>query len=375
MKIRGAVLYEQGLPRPYTKSLPLKIETLDLEEPRAGEVLVKVRAAGLCHSDLSTIDNSRARVLPAVLGHEGAGEIAALGEGVTDLEIGDHVVFIFAPSCGTCRQCIGGKPYLCTHFNAAKQKGDLATGGRRLKLDGREIAHYAGLSCFATHAVVPRNSVQRIPKEVPFEDAALFGCAVVTGVGAAVNTAATKAGDVVAVVGLGGVGLSCLLGTVVAGAGRIIAVDVQDDKLALARQLGATETFNARDADCVQRILQATDGGVDTAFEMAGTIKAMELAYAITARGGQTVTAGLSPTAGQLSIQHYGMVQNGRTVKGSYMGDCVIARDVPRYIGLYRDRKLPVDRLRSARIRLEDINEGFERLADAAVVRQVIMFD
>lgn len=375
MKIRGAVLYEQGLPRPYAQSKPLKIETLDLEGPRAGEVLVKVRAAGLCHSDLSTIDNSRTRVLPAVLGHEGAGEIAALGEGVTDLQLGDHVVFIFAPSCGTCRQCVGGKPFLCTHFNAAKQKGDLATGGRRLTLDGREIAHYAGLSCFATHAVVPRNSVQKIPKDVPFDDAALFGCAVVTGVGAAVNTAATKAGDVIAVVGLGGVGLSCLLGAIVAGAGRVIAVDVQDDKLALARQLGATDTFDAREPDCVDKILKATDGGVDTAFEMAGSIKAMELAYAITVRGGQTVSAGLSPTAGQFAVQHYGMVQNGRTVKGSYMGDCVIARDVPRYIGLYKDRKLPVDRLKSARISLDEINEGFDRLADAAVVRQVIMFD
>ena len=144
-----------------------------------------------------------------------------------------------------------------------KQKGDLATGGRRLKLDGREIAHYAGLSCFATHAVVPANSVQKIPNDVPFDDAALFGCAVVTGVGAAVNTAATKAGDVVAVVGLGGVGLSCLLGAIVAGAGRVIAVDVQDDKLALARQLGATDTFNAREADCIEKIIKATDGGVD----------------------------------------------------------------------------------------------------------------
>ncbi len=223
--------------------------------------------------------------------------------------------------------------------------------------------------------MVPRNSVQRIPKDVPFEDAALFGCAVVTGVGAAVNTAETKAGDVVAVVGLGGVGLSCLLGAIVAGAGRIIAVDVNDEKLALARQLGATDTFDARDPECAAKIIAATAGGVDTAFEMAGTVRAMDLAYKITVRGGQTVSAGLSPVAGQFSVQHYGMVQDGRTVKGSYMGGCVIARDVPRYIGLYKDRKLPVDRLRSARITLDEVNEGFDRLADAAVVRQVIMFD
>jgi alcohol dehydrogenase len=375
MKMRGAVLYEQGLPRPYAQSKPLRIETLDLEGPRAGEVLVKVKAAGLCHSDLSTIEGVRPRPLPMVVGHEGAGIVAEVGAGVTDIKVGDSVVFIFAPSCGHCRQCISQRPNLCTTFNAARQKGDLATGGRRLSLNGQSIAHNSGLSCFAEYAVVPRNSVQKIPADVPMHDAALFGCAVVTGVGAAVNTADVKPGETVAVVGLGGVGLSCLLGAIVAGAGRIIAVDVSDEKLALARQLGATETYNARDADCVERITAATDGGVDTAFEMAGTIKAMELSYKITVRGGQTVSAGLSPAAAQLSINHYQMVQDGRTVKGSYMGGCVIARDVPRYIALYKDRKLPVDRLRSALISLDEVNEGFDRLADAAVVRQMIMFD
>lgn len=375
MQIRGAVLFEQGLPRPYAQSRPIRVETLELEGPRRGDVLVKVRAAGLCHSDLSTIEGARARPLPSVIGHEGAGEIVAVGEGVTDLEPGDHVVFLFAASCGGCRQCISGRPNLCTTFNAAKQKGELATGGRRMKLNGEYIAAYAGLSCFADHTVVPRNSVQKIGKDVPFDDAALFGCAVVTGVGAAVNTAETKPGDVVAVVGLGGVGLACLLGAIVAGAARIIAIDVQDDKLALARQLGATETFNARDADCVERILKSTDGGVDTAFEMAGSVKAMELAYKITVRGGQTVSAGLAPAAATFSIPPYNMVQDGKTIKGSYMGGCVIPRDMPRYIQLYRDRKLPVDRLRSAHIRLDDVNEGFDRLADAQVVRQVIMFD
>jgi alcohol dehydrogenase len=374
MKIRGAVLYEQGLPRPYAKSQPLKIETLDLEGPRAGEVLVKVGAAGLCHSDLSTIEGVRPRPVPTVMGHEGAGIIAELGQGVSDLAAGDHVVFIFAPSCGTCRQCTIGRPNLCTTFNAAKQKGDLATGGRRLRLAGKEIAHYAGLSCFAQYAVVPRNSVQKIDAAVPMHDAALFGCAVVTGVGAAVNTAEVKPGEVVAVVGLGGVGLSCLLGAILAGAARIIAVDVSEEKLALARQLGATDTYNAREPGCTEAIRAANDGGVDTAFEMAGTIKAMELAYAITVRGGQTVSAGLSPVASRLSLPHYAMVQEGRRIKGSYMGDCVIARDVPRYIQLYRDRKLPVDRLRSATIGLEDVNEGFDRLADAQVVRQMIVF-
>lgn len=374
MKIKCAVLYEQGLPRPYAKSQPLKIETLDLDGPRANEVLVKVGAAGLCHSDLSTIEGLRPRVVPTVVGHEGAGIVAEVGPGVTDLAPGDHVVFIFAPSCGSCRQCISQRPNLCTTYTAARAKGDLATGGRRLKLNGKEIAHYSGLSCFAEYAVVTRNSVQKIGKDIPMHDAALFGCAVVTGVGAVVNTAQVKPGECVAVLGLGGVGLSCLLGAIVAGAGRIIAIDVSDDKLALARQLGATETYNAREPGCADAIRAATDGGVDIAFEMAGTIKAMELAYAITVRGGQTVTAGLSPIAAHMQLPQSNLVSEGRRIKGSYMGDCVISRDVPRYLQLYRDRKLPIDRLRSASIRLEEVNDGFDRLADAQVVRQVIVF-
>ena len=196
MKVRGAVLFEQGLPRPYAQSRPLRIETLDLEGPRAGEVLVKVAAAGLCHSDLSTIEGARPRPLPTVIGHEGAGEIAALGDGVTDLAVGDSRRFHLSRRvAATAVNASAGGRTCARTFNAAKQKGDLATGGRRLRLDGKEVAHYAGLSCFAEHAVVPRNSVQKIPKDVPFADAALFGCAVVTGVGAAVNTAETKAGD------------------------------------------------------------------------------------------------------------------------------------------------------------------------------------
>jgi len=374
MKIKGAVLYEQGLPRPYAQSQPLKIETLDLEGPRAGEVLVKVGAAGLCHSDLSTIEGKRPRVLPTVIGHEGAGIVAEVGPGITDLAPGDHVVFIFAPSCGSCRQCVSQRPNLCTTYTAAKAKGDLATGGRRLKLNGKEIAHYSGLSCFAEYAVVTRNSVQKIGADIPMQDAALFGCAVVTGVGSVANTARVKPGEVVAVLGLGGVGLSCLLGALVAGAGRVIAIDVSDEKLALARQLGATETYNARDPGAGDAIRKATDGGVDIAFEMAGTIKAMELAYEITVRGGQTISAGLSPAASHFPLPLYQAVSDGRQIKGSYMGDCVIARDLPRYLQLYRDHKLPVDRLRSASIRLEEVNEGFDRLADAQVVRQVIAF-
>ena len=262
MRMTAAVLYEQGLPRPYVVSRPLKIESIDLDGPGDGEILVRVAAAGLCHSDLSTIDNSRPRALPAVLGHEGAGIVADVGGGVRDLAIGDHVVFVFAASCGNCRNCARGRPNICRRWPEMRSRGELPTGGRRLSRDGRFVAHYSGISCFAEYAVVGRSSLVRIDPSVPLVDAAMFGCAVQTGVGAAVNTAGLRPGDVVAIVGLGGVGLSCLLGARVAGAQRIIAVDLSEEKLGLARQLGATDTFNASDPDCIKEIREATGGGV-----------------------------------------------------------------------------------------------------------------
>ncbi|MEZ5907934.1 MAG: zinc-dependent alcohol dehydrogenase family protein [Hyphomicrobiaceae bacterium] len=375
MKIKAAVLYEQGKPRPYAQSRPLVIEELDLEGPGPGEVLVQVVGAGLCHSDLSTIDNSRPRALPTVPGHEGAGIVREVGAGVEGFAPGDHVVFVFSPSCGKCRQCRSGKPNVCSGFQGSRARGELQTGTRRLKLGGKDILHYSGISCFAEYAVVVPNSIVRIDKDVPLHDAAMFGCAVQTGVGAAVNTANVRPGDVVAVVGLGGVGLSCLMGAAVAGAERIIAVDMSDEKLALARQLGATETYSAADADCIKSIVDATDGGVDYAFEMAGSVKAMDLAYKITVRGGTTVSAGLPPVGGQFSVQHYAMVQDERTVKGSYMGSCVAHRDIPRFINLYKKRKLPIDKLRSSLVTLDEINAGFDKLADAATVRQILVFE
>jgi alcohol dehydrogenase len=375
MKIKAAVLYETGLPRPFAQSRPLRIEEIDLEGPGEGEVLVKVAGAGLCHSDLSVIDGSRPRPTPLVPGHEGAGVVQEVGKGVSDLAPGDHVVFIFSTHCGSCRNCVRGKSSTCLRWPEFRGRGQLMTGGRRLSKDGRNIAHQSGISCFADHAVVARASLVKIDQDVPLVDAAMFGCAVQTGVGSAVNTASVRPGDVVAVVGLGGVGLSCMIGAKVAGAQRIIAVDLSDEKLGLARQLGATDTFNAADADCVGAIRDATGGGVDFAFEMAGSIKAMELAYAILMRGGSVISAGLPPTGAEFKIDHAAMVGDGKSVCGSYMGDCVPQRDVPAFIELYRQGRLPIDRLKSGTLPLEDINEGFDRLADVAAVRQIITFD
>ncbi len=375
MKMRAAVLYEQGKPRPYADSTPLVIETVDLAGPQEGEVLVQVKGAGLCHSDLSTIDASRPRKLPTIPGHEGAGVVVEVGPGVRDFAPDDHVVFVFSPSCGKCRQCTRGRPNVCSGFQASRASGELYGGGSRLKLGDTVICHYGGVSCFAEYAVVDARSIVRIDTDVPLVDAAMFGCAVQTGVGAAVNTAGVRPGDVIAVLGLGGVGLSCMMGAIVAGAQRVIAIDLSDEKLALARQLGATDTYSAKDPGCADAVLAATDGGVDYAFEMAGSVKAMELAYKITVRGGETITAGLPPVDGQFSIPQYQLVQDERSVRGSYMGSCVAARDIPRFLQLYKDRKLPIDQLKSGTIGLDDINAGFDRLADAEVVRQILTFD
>jgi alcohol dehydrogenase len=372
MKTKAAVLHETGRPRPYAESRPLLVEELELEMPGEGEVLVRIGAAGLCHSDLSVVNGDRPRPVPMALGHEAAGEVAEVGRGVTDLRPGDHVVMIFVPSCGHCLPCMEGRPALCEPGARANGVGSLLSGARRLRLEGREVHHHMGVSAFAQYAVCARQSLVKIDNELPLEEAALFGCAVLTGVGAVVNTARVRPGSSVAVVGLGGVGLNALLGARLAGAARIVAVDILDDKLALARQLGATDTFNAGDADAVAEIREATKGGVDYAFEMAGSVKAMDLCYRVTRRGGTTVTAGLSHPDHRFEVQHVSLVAEERTVKGSYIGSCVPLRDVPRYIALYRQGLLPVDRLMSERLTLDQINEGFDRLAEGHTVRQII---
>src|SRR3954464_12078356 len=327
---------------------------------------------GLCHSDLSVIDANRPRPMPMVLGHEAAGVVEELGTGVDDLAIGDHVVMVFVPSAGACFPCPEGRPALCEPGAAANNAGTLLSGARRIRCDGVAVNHHVGCSAFAEYAVVSRRSLVKIDRELPLDEAALFGCAVMTGVGAVINTARVQAGCSVAVVGLGGVGLAALLGAVAAGARSVLAVDLSDDKLGLARQLGATETVNAGAPDAVEAIRAATGGGVEYAFEMAGSVRAMDLAYKITRRGGMTVTAGLPPPTHTFNIPQVNLVAEERTVKGSYIGTCVPTRDIPRYIELYRRGKLPVDRLMSSHLTLDDINLGFDLLHEGKAVRQII---
>lgn len=374
MKIRAAVLNAIGAKPPFAETKPLVIEELELAGPGHGEVLVKIAAAGLCHSDLSVINGDRPRPMPMALGHEAAGIVEALGEGVIDLKRGDHVVLVFVPSCGHCPLCSEGRPALCEPGAVANAAGTLLSGARRLSRNGQPINHLLGCAAFAEYATVSRRSLVKIDPELPLDEAALFGCAVLTGVGAVVNTAQVRAGASTAVIGLGGVGLASVLGARAAGARQIIAIDLSDAKLELAKSLGATHTFNAGNPECQEQVRALTGGGVEYAFELAGSVRALELAYKITRRGGTTVTAGLPPPTASFPLPAVNLVAEERTVKGSYIGTCVPSRDIPRYVDLYRQGKLPVDRLLTGKLKLDDINHGFDLLHEGKAVRQVIVF-
>ncbi|MBP0462821.1 alcohol dehydrogenase catalytic domain-containing protein [Roseomonas sp. PWR1] len=373
MRMKAAILFEQGKPRPYATTRPLVVEEVEIDPPGPGEIMIEVAAAGLCHSDLSTIENQRPRPLPIVIGHEGAGIVREVGQGITDLKPGDHVITVFASSCGNCRYCVRGRPNICPSGNSARAAGTLVTGTKKLRrLDGTPINHNSGLSLYAQYAVVARRSAVKIGKDIPLDDAAIFGCAVMTGAGAVLNTANLQAGDAVGVIGLGGVGMNALFAAVAAGAERIVAIDTNPMKLELAKQWGATDTFLAGNEDCAAQVREATDGGLDTVIETAGSVPAMQLAIAITARGGSTISAGLPNINAQVSYLHASLVSEERSILGSYMGSCVPERDLPRLLGLYRRGKLPVDKLKTSSITFDQINEGFDLLSDGAVLRQML---
>lgn len=375
MKMRAAILDQMQKPLPYAQSRPISVETVELDAPGPGEVLVKMAGAGLCHSDLSIINGDRPRVMPLALGHEASGVVEETGPGISDLRRGDHVALVFVPSCGCCLPCVEGRPALCEAGAAAAAAGTLISGHRRLhRADKSPINHQVGVSCFAEYAVVARGTLVKIDPELPLDIAALFGCAVLTGVGAAINCAQMKLGCSAAVVGLGGVGLSALLGAYAAGARQIIAIDKLDSKLEIARGLGATHTFRADDPDLVARVKAASNGGVEYAVEAASAVAALDTAYKITRRGGTTVTVSLPPPNATLNVPAVNLVVEERTLKGSYLGSSVPARDIPRYIELYKAGRLPIDKLVTHRIKLDEINLGFDRLTNGEALRQVIVF-
>lgn len=375
MKTRAAVLYRMEEPAPYKNSKPIHFETLDLEGPGPGEVLVQIAAAGLCHSDLSVINGSRPRIMPMVLGHEASGIVREVGEGVKDLKNGDHVVFSFMPICGHCLPCAEGRPVLCENGAKVNVAGSLLTGARRFhNAKGEVLHHQLGVSGFSEFTVSARESLVKIDPEYPLEQAALFGCAVLTGVGAVVNTAKVAAGNSVAVFGMGGVGLSAIMGARAVGATPIIAVDILDEKLELAKQVGATHVVNGAKTDAVEAIREITKGGARYTFEAVGSAKILETAYKSTGRGGITVTSGLAHPQQMFSIPAWTLVGEERTVLGSYMGTAVPSRDIPRFINMNKAGLLPVEKLFSKYVKLEELNEAFDDLHEGKVVRQVLTF-
>jgi alcohol dehydrogenase len=374
MKIKAALLREVGTPAPYAQSQPLQITQMELDPPGFGEVLLKIHAAGLCHSDLSVINGDRPRGVPIVLGHESSAEVVEPGPGVSDLNPGDHVVMVFVPSCGCCHPCIEGRPALCEPGASANNKGTLLSGERRLHIGGEYLNHHIGVSCFAEYAVVSRRSCVKVEADISHREAALFGCAVLTGAGAVINRAKIKVGDTAAVVGLGGVGLSALLAAVAAGSRRIVAIDLSDEKLALARDLGATHLINPKNIKSDDDLYDAAGGRVDYGFDMAGAIPAFETAYKLTRRGGVTVTSGLPNPKLSFPLSLSQMVGEEREIRGSYLGSGVPAVDITRYIDLYKGGRLPVDKLLGESFSLDQVNAGFDRLASGVGLRDAIVF-
>lgn len=374
MKTKAAVLYDMGAPAPYAESLPFRVDEITLDGPGPGEVLVEMAGAGLCHSDLSVVDGSRPRVMPMVMGHEASGIVRELGSGVSEFVPGDHVVFSWVACCGRCHFCISARGALCVPGNAANIAGTLLSGARHFADSKTAINHHLGVSAFSQFTVAARESLVKIDPSVPLATAALFGCAVVTGFGAVVNTARVEPGSSVAVFGLGGVGLSAIMGARVAGASAIIAVDKFDDKLALASELGATHLINVARDEPVAAIRELTAGGVDYAFESVGNERVLIEAYEATKCGGTTITVGLPAPNKMFSIPAISITAEERTIKGSYMGSCIPRRDIPRFIGMYQAGLLPVDKLLTHTLRLDEINLGFDRLAKGEAVRQLIDF-
>ncbi len=371
MQTIAAVLDTSGAARPFARSLPLRLATLDLDPPRAHELLVRIEAAGLCHSDLSVVNGDRPRPLPMALGHEACATVVATGDPASRFVPGDRLVLAFLPACGHCTPCQSGESWLCANAAGANGRGELLGGGRRLRECGHAVNHHLGLSAFASHAVIDERSAVKIDPDTPPAIAALFGCAVLTGVGAVFNSAVVRPGESVTIWGLGGVGLAALLGAVAAGAEPIIAIDPIPEKRALAIELGARAAAHPDDAERVIRDI--TGAGTNVAIESVGAARVLAEAYRLTARGGRTVTVGLPNPAEMLSIPAVSLVGDAKTLMGSYMGAAIPARDVPRYIALWRAGRLPVERLLSGSRPLAEINAALDDLASGAAIRQILI--
>ena len=352
-------------------NVPLEIEDVDIDSPGPGEVLVKTVASGICHSDLHVIEGGLPMPPPCVLGHEPAGIVEEIGEGVTDVVPGDHVIGCITSWCGVCKFCTGGRPYLCpTQF-----AGRPPEAKSRLSANGDPIMQFANLSSFAEKMLVPQRSLVKIRDDMPLDRASLIGCGVTTGLGAALNTVNIPAGASVAIIGCGGVGLSALQGARITGAGKIIAVDAQPWKFDIATKLGATDCVDASKDDPVAAVQALTGGGADFVFECIGLIPTVQQAVAMTGRGGTTVLVGVVPVTEMVPISAADLTLQEKNITGSYMGSNAFRFDMPKYIEFYLDGRLHLDEMISSRIKIEEVNDALDLMRKGEAARQVIMFD
>jgi S-(hydroxymethyl)glutathione dehydrogenase / alcohol dehydrogenase len=356
----------------YRPNQPLAIEEVDLGQPRKGEALVKIAASGLCHTDLHLIEGHFPWPAPAVLGHEAAGIVEQVGDGVDSVQPGDHVVLASTPSCGVCRYCVADKPYLCTAASGSQLMRD-GTSRLTLSKDGRSLYHFLGVSTFAEYAVVSEISLVKVRNDAPLDKLSTVGCAVVTGVGAVLNTARVTPGKSVAVFGCGGVGLNVVQGAELVGAWPIIAVDTVDEKLALAQQFGATHLVNPAKEHPVLRVHEITGGGVDFAFEAVGDVEVLGQAFDSLDRGGTAIMLGLPPLGAEYHVNTLNLF-NDKKLHGCAYGSINVRRDIPMLVDLYMARKIRLDELVTRTYSLEGINEAFEQVKKGKVARAVITF-
>jgi S-(hydroxymethyl)glutathione dehydrogenase/alcohol dehydrogenase len=357
---------------------PLSVEEVDVMLPRKGEVLVKVIASGVCHTDAFTLSGEDPEgIFPVILGHEGGGIVEQIGEGVTSVQVGDHVIPLYTPECGECKFCLSGKTNLCQKIRETQGKGLMPDGTTRFYKDGQPIFHYMGCSTFSEYTVLPEISLAKVSKAAPLKEVCLLGCGVTTGIGAVMNTAKVEEGATVAIFGLGGIGLSAVIGAAMAKASRIIAIDINESKFELARKLGATDFINPKDHDkpIQDVIVEMTDGGVDYSFECVGNVNLMRSALECCHKGwGESVIIGVAGAGQEISTRPFQLV-TGRVWRGSAFGGVKGRTELPEYVERYMKGEFPLKDFITHTMGLEDINKAFELMHKGESIRTVIHFD
>ena len=356
---------------------PLSIEEVEVMPPQAGEVRVRIVATGVCHTDAFTLSGEDPEgVFPCILGHEGGGIVESIGEGVTSVKVGDHVIPLYTPECGECKFCKSGKTNLCQKIRATQGKGLMPDGTTRFSKDGQPIYHYMGTSTFSEYTVLPEISIAKVDPAAPLEEVCLLGCGVTTGIGAVMNTAKVKEGESVAIFGLGGIGLSAVIGARLAKAGRIIAIDINESKFELARKLGATDCINPNDYDrpIQEVIVELTDGGVDFSFECIGNVKVMRAALECCHKGwGESVIIGVAGAGQEISTRPFQLV-TGRVWRGSAFGGVRGRSELPSYVQRYMQGEFKLDDFITHTMPLEQINEAFDLMHEGKSIRTVIHY-